>query len=181
MRTVVLHGAKAAGRVARVSDRDYELVSQYRWWVWEIKREGRRPNGPYAVTQIKLPDGRRVTVFMHKMITGWPRTDHENHDGLDNQRGNLRPATSVQNGQNSRPNIRQGSSQHKGVYWYGRRNNQWFARIRHNGKQIHLGGFRNEKDAALAYDAAARELHGPFAVLNFPQVKQRQSSQQALL
>lgn len=180
MRTIPLHGAKAAGRVALVSERDYKFVSLYRWYVWEIKREGRRTNGPYAVTTINC-DGRRVTVFMHKMLTGYARTDHRDHDGLNNQRANLRPATSVQNGQNSRPNLRKGSSQYKGVYWYGRRNNQWFARIRDNGKQVHLGGFRSEEEAALAYDAAALRLHGPYAVLNFPQVKRPRSVQQVLL
>jgi hypothetical protein len=35
-------------------------------------------------------------------------------------------------------------------------------------KKRHLGTFLNEKDAALAYDQAAREYHGDKAKLNFP-------------
>lgn len=167
MRTIPLSGAKAAGRVVLVDDEDYDLLSRHRWFVWEFKREGRRTNGPYAVTHIKQAGGGRRCLFMHKMITGYDRTDHEDHDGLNNQRSNLRPATRSQNGQNSRPNVRRGSSQYKGVYWFGGQR-EWRANIRSGGKQVYLGAFSNERDAALAYDAAARELHGRYAVLNLP-------------
>jgi len=166
MKTVPLHAAKAAGRVALVDDEDYELVAPHRWRVAEQERKGSRPSGPYAVTVIRQ-GGRQVQVSMHKMITGWPLTDHVNHNGLDNRRSNLRPATMVQNGQNSLPNVRRGSSRHKGVHWHSR-SRLWIARIRHQGKQRHLGCFASENEAAAAYDAAAQELFGEYALLNFP-------------
>src|SRR6185369_7878036 len=45
-----------------------------------------------------------------------------------------------------------------------RSRNSWHARLL--GR--HLGAFRNEIDAALAYDEAARKQYGLFAALNFP-------------
>jgi hypothetical protein len=46
--------------------------------------------------------------------------------------------------------------------------NRWRARIRVNGKRISLGLFKDEIEAAKAYDRAARKYHGEFASLNFP-------------
>ena len=47
--------------------------------------------------------------------------------------------------------------------------NQWFATIWFEGRSIALGHYRDEADAARAYDRAAVELFGEFAWLNFPQ------------
>ena len=45
---------------------------------------------------------------------------------------------------------------------------RWKARIKQNGTDIVIGDFDNELDAALAYDAKARQIHGPRALVNFP-------------
>jgi hypothetical protein len=39
-----------------------------------------------------------------------------------------------------------------------------------DGKQKYLGSFNEERDAAAAYDRAAKELFGDYARLNFPEV-----------
>jgi hypothetical protein len=58
------------------------------------------------------------------------------------------------------------SSQYKGVCWH-KRYGKFQAEIKLNGKSKFLGMFAEELDAALAYDAAAREHYGDFAFCNF--------------
>ncbi len=52
--------------------------------------------------------------------------------------------------------------------------------IKHNGKQIHLGYFESELDAA-AYDVRSKVLFGEFARLNFPQAAGRQAKDEKVL
>ena len=173
MKTVPLCGKVAAGRVAFVDDGDYDLVMPYRWYVIERTRNGRM-HGPYAATSVwDAVRKHKSVVLMHKLITGYPQTDHKDHDGLNNQRYNLRPATNPQNHANERKTLTVGgkptSSRFKGVCW-SKKNRKWQVRIRvGNGKRLNLGMFASEVDAARAYDDAAREHHGEYAYLNFPQ------------
>jgi len=161
-REIPLHGVKAAGRVAFVDADDYDLVMPYRWSVLEVP--GR--SGPYAIA--KVTPGRKGTrKYMHQLITGYARTDHWNHDGLDNRRENLRDVTPRLNLANQRPRHR-ASSRYKGVV---PRDGKWEARIKGDGSgKVHiLGRFATELDAALAYDMAARHYFGQFACPNFPE------------
>lgn len=57
-------------------------------------------------------------------------------------------------------------SRFTGVSW-DYTHSRWEANIQVKGKRIRLGRFRNELDAAIAYDIAAREHHGERARLNF--------------
>lgn len=175
VKTVVLHGPKAAGRVALVSDEDYELVSQYKWRLWEIPgTETKYGCGPYAISTFRhdptgrfaVPKGRKKTIRMHALIMGVPGADHIDHDGLNNQRSNLRIATKSQNNHNQRPQ-RNVSSQFKGVCRMGPA--KWIAYITLERRHTRLGEFRDEIEAAYAYDTAAREHFGEFACLNFPE------------
>jgi hypothetical protein len=52
------------------------------------------------------------------------------------------------------------------VFWF-RRDGKWAAQINLAGRSTHLGYFVNEEDAARAYDAAALDVWGEYAYLNF--------------
>jgi hypothetical protein len=94
--------------------------------------------------------------------------DHINHNGLDNRRSNLRLATPSQNNANQRP--RQDArltSKYKGVY-YDKSRGRWAATIHVDGRTRGLGRYDTEDAAAAAYDHAAAEVWGEFALLNQP-------------
>jgi hypothetical protein len=58
-------------------------------------------------------------------------------------------------------------SQYRGVCWE-KSINKWTATIWYDSKKHYLGCFEDEKEAAKAYDQAARAQHGKKAQLNFP-------------
>ena len=96
------------------------------------------------------------------------KVDHKDHNGLNNQKYNLRRATNAQNAYNVRL-YSSNTSGYKGVSAHRNLSMpvQWKAQARLNGKNIYLGLFPTAKKAALAYDAKARELFGEFAHTNF--------------
>jgi|CXWL01.1.fsa_nt_gi hypothetical protein len=57
------------------------------------------------------------------------------------------------------------TSKYRGV-WLNKNSNKWMSRITSRGVSKYLGTFKNEKDAANAYNKAARKIHGRKAVLN---------------
>lgn len=144
-------------------DADQDLVSQYTWCVSQA-----RDNLWYATTASRRPDGRPTSLRMHVLLTGELGVDHINHNGLDNRRANLRSASVAQNQGNRLPRAGT-SSQYKGVY-RNRRLGKWAAQITVEQRGIHLGLFADEMDAAKAYDSAALQAFGEFALLNFPEM-----------
>lgn len=107
----------------------------------------------------------RKIVMMHNFISGYRSTDHRDRNGLNNQRANLRAATTAQNSRNTglRAN---NSSGFKGVH---ATRGRWRAVLRVDGRRHHLGYFATAEAAGRAYDAAAVDLCGEFAWLNFPE------------
>jgi hypothetical protein len=108
---------------------------------------------------------------MHRQVLNFPDAeyiDHRNNDGLDNRKENIRPATRAQNNYNRQKYANNSRSKYKGV-GFKRKGKKWSAQIGLGNKMIFLGYFKNEIDAAKAYDEAARKYYGEFASLNFPQ------------
>ncbi len=155
MAEIPLHGKLAAGRVALVDDADVALVSAYRWFFL--------PSG-YAHANPYLGNYRKGSVYMHRLILQPPDgmdTDHRNRNRLDNRRGNLRVATRSQNLANKTPQ----PGKYRGLK-KERRAVTWQARIKVRGRTICLGNYRTPEEAAAAYNKAAKEHFGDFAVLN---------------
>ncbi len=150
-------------KVTLVDDADYNWLNQWKWCTIKTKR------GFYAVRGFTVCKNKQILIYMHRQILGLKygdkkQGDHQDHSTLNNQRCNLRICTSQENTFNSRG--RQNSfSQFKGVCWHSS-NKKWIASIRLNKKLKHLGYFDSEKDAAEAYDKAAKKYHKEFACLN---------------
>ena len=145
------------GRFAIVDAEDYPLLNKYKWYA------SKNGNTYYAVRMHK--DKR---LRMHRYILDAPNNllvDHINHNGLDNRKANLRLCTTQQNSHNQRPQ-KAGTSRYKGVSW-NKRMKRWRVSINLNKKCIYLGHFKNEIDAARAYDKKAKVLFKDFACLNF--------------
>jgi len=106
---------------------------------------------------------------MHRQVIDVPPNlfcDHINHNGLDNRKANLRPATFAQNAANRPKRNPPTRSIYKGLEW-DKAQRKWKARISVQGRKIYLGSFPSQIAAAKAYDNAAKIYHQQFAALNF--------------
>ena len=160
---IPLHGQHGKGKFAIVDDEDYELVNKYHW----IGHKGQ--SGIFYAIAAYGGRKQHKVVLMHRLITNASSSvmiDHDNGDGIDNQKHNLRPCTNSQNQANAKR--RKGSSRYRGIYRKNQDATRWAAHITVNGKTIHLGCFYTEIEAARAYDKAARFHFGEFARLNLP-------------
>lgn len=148
------------GKFAHVDDEDYQHLIKLKW---NALKSG---DTFYARSKGKS---------MHRKILGLTdpkiKCDHIDHNGLNNQRDNLRVATYSQNNANtlSRKNS---TSKYLGVSLKnqtvnGKTYTYWYAQIRKDKKNIYCRRFKNEIDAAKQYNKWASEIHGIFANLNY--------------
>jgi hypothetical protein len=154
---------QVSGYTVLIDEADLELVGGYRWRAMKSKS-----GKVYAYTVV---GGK--TVGLHRLILGTDSgldTDHRDGNPLNNRRSNLRPATHSQNMANKAAH-RNNRSGLKGVYRapMGKGGGRpWRAAIQAKKRRHFLGTFTTAEQAARAYDEAAREHHGEFAHLNFP-------------
>ncbi len=151
-----------AGGQFRVDAGTEAILREHRWYV---------DRGARSIPYVRAGVGRGSHVYLHRLLLDAPagmQVDHVSGDSLDNRVANLRLCGQRGNQANQRV-AGHGASRYKGVVASGRRR-PWVAQIGVDYRGIYLGSFMSEKDAALAYDAAARRYFGEFARLNFPEV-----------
>jgi len=176
-------------KVAIIDEEDYDLVMEAvkprsRWTLWCSKNA----LNTYAIHSSSTTKH----IGMHAVIMNTPKgmhTDHINGDGLDNRKENMRVCTAQQNFQNRK--LRSDSSTgFKGVAYYPINKKKYTSKKtgittihesvlkkpyrsyignpERTGMHISLGWYATAEEAARARDAKAKELHGEFAYLNFP-------------
>ena len=151
----------ARGLTLIVDESDYGYVMETGPWTPQPGKAG-----TFYAMRTKW-QGEKRKVYLHRILIGVTpdrRVDHINGNGLDNRRSNLRVCSNAENMRNMRRG--RGRSIYKGVAWFTR-DECWRAYIVMDAKQIHLGYFATEVEAAEAYDESARRLFGAFAKLNF--------------
>lgn len=145
-----------------VDDDMLRVLSRWGWWI--------TPNG-YAVRQDYLGKiagkYKYKNVFMHRQVAKTPEgkiTDHINGDKLDNRRENLRVCSHKDNNANSKL-FKTNTSGYRGVSLI-KSTGKWRATISVKNKSINLGHFNSIKEAAIAYNEAAKTHQGKYARLN---------------
>lgn len=147
------------GDFAIVSDVDYEYLNTFKWSCKQNKHT------KYAY---RCGDGSRC-IWMHREVLGISndkskRGDHIDFNGLNNQRENLRIATHKQNNC-YKQSAKSSTSKYLGVSLC-KATGKWRATTTENYKQVGIGRFSTQIEAALAYNYMAFFLHGEFANLN---------------
>ncbi|MAE82815.1 MAG: hypothetical protein CMB80_08785 [Flammeovirgaceae bacterium] len=145
------------GEKILVDREDLPMLRQYKW---RTNANADRSSKPYVYASNK-----GVLIFMHKLLMRPPKgmiVDHINGDVLDNRKSNLRVCTQKQNLKNRLPN-RNCVVRAKGVHIC---NGKFRASIKSDNKRYDLGSYTEEIHAAIAYNVAAKILHGEFARVN---------------
>lgn len=142
------HGLKSL-----IDEEDMIEVAKYKWCAFGTERHR------YAQGRV---NGKTISLhrFLMKVSDSKVLVDHINGNGLDNRKSNMRLTNKAGNARNiSKPH------KYKGI-WFHKKNKNWCADIKVNYKKIGLGSFKDEKDAAHAYNEAALKYFGEFANLN---------------
>jgi len=147
------------GYVVLVSPEDVEYLSRVNWCTLVGRRQ-------VKAVRNSTPDeqGKRQLILMHRQLmepTDDQEVDHRDQHKffcfkvVDNRRENLRNVTTSQNLHNQRKQVGC-SSRFKGVVWR-KRGEKWQAQIMINRRQIHLGLFTSQEEAAHAYNQAHQQ------------------------
>lgn len=151
------------GYYTKVDDADFDWLSKYPWRIYH-------PRNMYFYARTGY-DGNLMHRIIMRLNNSKLCVDHIDHDGLNNQRSNLRVCTHAEN-MRHRKSANNSSSKYLGVCLIKAYNKNgtfrtyYYATIKYSDKQTHLGCFKDERRAAIEYDKAAIIHHKEFANLN---------------
>lgn len=141
----------------------YVPLSQGKFAVIDIEDIRKVGHLPWCYARgyaVSAHEGKKL--FMHRIVLGHDGfVDHRNHCGTHNFKGNIRPATKLQNNLN-RVKHANNTSGYKGVS----RKNDWSYRFkpwRATFRNRTLGYFATPEEAHAAYKAAIDDFAGEFA------------------
>ena len=145
---------------ALVDNEDFKMISKHKWYC--VRNKGNN----YARRNVGVKPN-RSSIEMHRVVLKCPNgmvIDHINGNSLDNRKKNLRVCTQAENTRN-RIQRRSCKNKFKGITFH-KHSKVWHAQICINYNNIYLGSFKNQKSAAIAYDAYAKRIHKQFARTN---------------
>jgi hypothetical protein len=143
------------GKYALVDQEDFARVNYLCHWTWHT--------AGYAYGSMS-----KTRHLLHRIVVNaklGQHVDHINGNKLDCRKANLRICTVSQN-QANRKISANNTSGYKGIVNHKRGPKCWQARITVDQKAISLGYYADPKDAARAYNEAAKKYFGEFAKLN---------------
>jgi hypothetical protein len=152
----------------------FALIDRDDWKLAAIKWRALRSSTGSFYAYKTVTFGRTEThrvIYLHREVMRAlddQEVDHRDGDTLDCRKQNLRLADRASNAANSRLGRKNNTTGFKGVSAH--RSGRWRAYIVKGARQISLGVYDTKEEAARAYDAAASDLFGEFARLNFPNV-----------
>lgn len=169
------------GKSAIIDDKNFDRFSKFKWHAMKSR------NTFYAARTTN--SGKKI--YMHREVmegkADGALIDHKDHNGLNNTEDNLRVSDHSTNAINCSPNRKRRtgkngkSSRYLGVkrcqkkLFYTNKAGElrvyetklkFEATIKVRRKQIQIGRFDKEVDAAIAYNEAASKHFGKFATLN---------------
>lgn len=136
----------------------------------------------YLVVGLSSKDKSSTTISIHRLVLSTFRfnetllldkdkeenkyliktcVDHINNNTADNRLENLRYATKMENGQNSKVSKRNKTTKIKGVY-FDKERGLYLSNIVYKQKRIFLGRYETVEEATLVRRIKARELFGAF-------------------
>lgn len=150
------------GKVAFVDD---DLFEQLNTFSWSAKKDRKTY---YATRRVLRPDGKPTTQLMHRDVFRLRNEevpveiDHQDRDGLNNCRINLRAADRSEQIRNQGRRADNTS----GFTGVRRDHEKWRAYVKVDGKNQHLGRFDDPFSAAWVRDEYVKRRFPEFGVTN---------------
>jgi len=149
------------GKFAMVDDADYDNLMQFSW------QAQKRKHTWYAVRAGRLPNGEKTMFYMHRQILGLTdpkiQGEHQDRNGLNNQKANIRAATHAQNQKNKGKPLNN-TTGYKGLAVEP--NGRYRVQCSQNGNSHYLGTFDCPHEAARHYNLFAKSIGEGFECLN---------------